>query len=145
MRTYRSRNGACLMYDVNNDILWLSFPPRADTQTCFLDTAEAVREHFDDIEAHVRAVGRPQAYVVINYANFDVNPAVNHEYVAGLGRVLPLVAGVVRYGCNILQASLVRGNAFWLRFCPHLCASHQEAMALVHALRGAGTQAAPPA
>lgn len=128
-------NGATLQVDAGRELIWVSFPPRPAGQAYFLADAAAIQLHFDEIAQHLRAIARPQATLVIDYANFDVNPDCNQEYIAGLNQVHGLVSGAVRHSANILQASLLRANNVpAISGMPPMVATEAEAKLLIGAL-----------
>ena len=135
-------NGTSLQYDASRELVWMSFPPRPLGQEFFLPDPDAVVAHFDEVAHGLRTIGHPQAYIVIDYANFDVNPDCNQEYVEGLAKVRPLVAGAVRHSCSILQASLLRGNNVpALTGVPQILPNQDAALRLVGSLCRIGAAA----
>ena len=135
MQHFLCSNGSLLRYDSVRDLTWLSFPPRPPAQQYFLENAADIAQHFDDLARQLRAIGRPQAYIVIDYANFDVNPDCNAAYLEGLAKVRPLTGGALRHSCSILQASMLRANNVPAPHgLPQMCSNQDEALRLAQDL-----------
>jgi len=123
-------------YDAAENIVHVRFPK------VHLETREDIRTHFDRVFGYWRDHCRGRkVYYVVNYDGFTVNLRENDFYAQQMRRIVEECAiTVVRYGGDPLQRTAARLFNMKLHAPSRLYGSHEEAMAVVRALKSGEMQ-----
>jgi hypothetical protein len=130
---------ASLSYDPLENIVYMSFPERAE-----LDTRGRIADHFDRVIAFWKAkAGGKKSYFVVDFENVTIAIHELDFYAQQTKRAHEVCAlASVRYGGNPLQRTVTRLAGMKIHRPSNIYETRTEALSVVRALRKGEIQAA---